>query len=120
MEKLIETQGIYGLLSGIIVISALHLIAKLGSFVFDLLKKKNEVTEKTLENLKISIDNLCTALATNVSAVHSLEERMRSAEQELRRLDEFKIDIRRLFGAIKEISGDNWPEIKKTIMEDIL
>ncbi len=104
-------NGVSGMLAGLILILALHLLVKLGEFVFELFKKKNELTEK-------NIDNLISALSMNTESLHRLEERMRSVETQLTEASKLKIDIRMLFAAIKSVAGERWPDIRKSIAED--
>ncbi len=100
-----------GLLAGLIIILALHLIVKVAEFIVDVLKKKNELTEK-------NIAHLISALSLNTEAVHALEVRMRKVEDQITEASKIKIDIRRLFLAIKVLAGDQWTDLKKSITED--
>lgn len=113
MEKaLIEGGGgVSTLLAGLLIVFSLHLVAKLAHWIWDYNNNKHDVTEE-------AIDNLTKALATNLSAIHSLEERMRSTENQFQEFNKFKIDLRLLIQAIKELAGDRWQDIRKIIMED--
>lgn len=112
MEKLIdEGHGTTVLIAGLIIVLSLHLIAKLAHFIWEFNNSKHEVTED-------SIKNLSSALASNISAIHSLEERMRGFEKNIEEFHKFKVDLRLLIHAIKELSGDRWVEIRKIIIED--
>lgn len=112
MEALVSGEhGVTTLLAGLVIILSLHLCLKLGEFIFELIKKKSELTEK-------NIDNMVNALALNIEALHKLEARMSSIETTLKDFSRFKVDVRRLFIAIKELSGENWDAIRKTIMDD--
>ncbi len=112
MEKLIEGEhGLTVLLAGLVIVLCLHLIAKIGHFIWEFNQKKHQLTEETIKSLT-------TMIASNTSAIHSLEERLRHIEKQLESLDKFKIDIRGLIEAIKYLSGDKWPDIRRIIIED--
>lgn len=112
MEKVLDGEhGVSGLLAGLIVVLCLHLLTKLGHFIWEFFNKKQEVTED-------AIKNLTSVLSANTAATHSLEERLRVIDDELKELSKFKIDVRLLISAIKELAGDKWPDIRKIIIED--
>lgn len=112
MEGLITTsQGIPALLASIAVVLAAHLVFKMGELAWTFLKKKNELSEQTVEKLT-------TALQINTQAVKNLEARLNDIEKNLAEIPKFKLDLRRIFSAVKYISGDKWADIRKVIMED--
>lgn len=111
MEQLVGEHGLAGLLAGILVVLALHVVVKTGHFIFDLFKKKHEITDKHIESL-------IAALSQNVEAIHRLDDRIRLIETSLRDFDKFKLDMRRSFQALKFLSGDKWGEIRRMFMED--
>ncbi len=112
MEKLVEDgHGVTVLLAGLVIILSLHLITKIGHFIWEFNQEKHQLTEK-------SIDNLTQMLASNTSAIHSLEEKLSKVHHEIEALNRFKIDIRLLIDAVKHLAGDKWPEIRKIIIED--
>ncbi len=121
MESLIDSKnGVTVLLAGLIIMLALHLFLKLGEFIFKVFEKKEELKESTMVNLKVSIDHLSTALATNIQATHILEDRMRSVEGGLSEFSKVKTNVRQAFAALKFLAGEDWPKIKKEIIEDNL
>lgn len=112
MEKLVEGgHGVTALLAGLVIILCLHLIAKLAHFVWEFNQKKHDVTEG-------SIKNLTSVLAANTSAIIKLEERMRVIENHVQEFNKFKVDLRLLIQAIKELAGDKWPDIRRIILDD--
>lgn len=111
MEGLIDTQhGTSALLAGIVVVLCLHLLAKIGEFLFEMFKKKEETTEKNLERLT-------EALKANTELVQKLDSRITAIERDLNEVLKFRIDFRRLFSAVKFIAGDQWPEAKKAMKD---
>lgn len=112
LVDLLDTKhGIPTLLATIAVVLCLHLILKVGEFVFDILKKKNEISEQ-------SVSNLTTALGVATKAVDKLECRIAEVEKDLSEIPKFKLDLRRLFSAVKFVAGDEWPKVRKHIMDE--
>lgn len=111
MELLNTKEGIPALLASIAVIMSLHLIFKMGEFVWEIIKKKNEVSEKSIENLN-------EAIQANTKAVQHLEMKIQDIEKNLSEIPKFKLDLRRLFTAIKFMSGENWKEVRSVIMDE--
>lgn len=121
MESLIDSQhGPTVLIACLVIVLALHFFLKLGQFAFKVFEKKEELKETTINNLRNSIDNLTTAIATNIEATHRLEERMRSVEGGVSEFTKVKTNVRQAFAALKFLAGDDWPRIKKEIIEDQL
>lgn len=112
MEQLVDiSHGPTVLVACLVIVLALHLALKLGEFVFDLAKKRGELTEKNIERL-------IETIALNTQAQHSLEHRMRTLEDEISDFSKSKIDIKRLFSAVKTIAGPEWPQIRQAILDD--
>jgi hypothetical protein len=111
MEHLLNTESIPALLGSMCVIGTLMVLMNVGKFVFGLVKEKNQVSEK-------SIDALANSLRANTTAAEKLEIRLSALEKELHEFPKFKKDLRRAFEALKNLSGEKWPEIRKIIMED--
>lgn len=119
MEHLIDGQsGPTSLIAGLVIVLAIQVILKVGEFIFRLFEKKEELKEATIQNLKISIDNLCTNLAMNIEATHRLEERMRTVEGGVTEVANMKTNVRKAFAALKFLAGDEWPQIKKEVLEE--
>lgn len=106
-----EKQGIPTLLASIVVVMGLHLLFKVGEFLWEMLKKKTEVSEK-------SIENLTGALQKTTEAVRRLDDRLVEIEKDLSQMPKIRLDLRRMFSAIKHLAGENWKEIREIIMED--
>jgi adenylate cyclase len=112
MEHILNSQqSIPGLLAGIIIILGFHLMAKIGEFLWSLVKKKAELSEKSIERLTV-------ALKINTEAIHKLENKLTAIERDLAEVPKFKTDLRRLFAAVKYMAGTEWNEIRKVIMDD--
>lgn len=112
MESLVSGEhGATALIAGLIIVLVLHLLMKMAEFIFELFNKKNEVTQK-------NIDNLITSLSMNIEALHRLEERMRSVETKLAEISKLKGEFTRLRLALKILAGDSWSNIRKSIAED--
>jgi hypothetical protein len=111
-ETLIDTKhGIPTLLATIAIVLCLHFFLKVGEFVFDMLKKKNEISEQ-------SVSNLTAALGVATKAVDKLEGRIAEVEQVLSEIPKFKTDLRRLFAAVKFMAKEQWADVRKHIMDD--
>lgn len=100
------------LLQSIAAILFLTLFMKMVEFIVTILKKKSELSEK-------SIADLTSALRVNTAAVEKLDARIAAAEKTMAELPKLKLDLRRLFTAVKRISGDDWEKIRKEIMDDV-
>lgn len=113
MEKLLlnTENGVPTLLAGIVIILCLHLVMNIVKFLWGFLKKKNELSEKSIERLTISLE-------ANTKAVEKLDHRIAEAEQTIAEIPKFKTDLRRLFLAVKRIAGDDWKQIYKEIQDD--
>lgn len=113
MEALLDTKnGVASLLASICALLAFHLLFKVGEFLWEILKKKNEVSEQTFEKLT-------AALQVNTRAVHELKTQIHGIERDLSEIPKLKLDLKRLFSAVKTISGDKWPSIRREIMEEV-
>lgn len=105
MEGLLDTtHGTSTLLASLVIIMALHLFFKIGEAVWNYLKKKSELSEQSVTGL--------------TAAVLKLESRLEKIEKELSVIPKLRLDLRRIFIAVKQLAGDNWEEIKKLIMEE--
>lgn len=114
MEGLVDTQhGIPTLLAGIAVVLCLHLLFKIGEFLWTMLKKKSELSD-------LSVERLTHALEINTGAVKKLEIELNHIKQDLSQIPRFKSDLRRAFLALRIMSGEDWPKIRAEIMEEDL
>lgn len=108
MEEILKDGG--GL-SAIVVVLCLHLVVKIGQFLWAFKEKKDAVTESGIEELSKAVRE-CT------STITKLECRIREIEQVSLNLDKMKVDIRRAYLAIRLVTGDKWGDIRKIIMEE--
>lgn len=111
IEKLLMNLGEGSVIIGIFLILAFRLIFEVVLFLWNLAKKKNELSEK-------SIKELTTALEHNTKSVEKLDLRIYQAEKMINDFPKLKLDVRRLFTAIKHVAGDDWNEIRKSILDD--
>lgn len=91
-------------LPALVVILALNLFTSIGKFLFEIFKKKSDLSEK-------NISELTAALHENSKAV----EELKSVVMEF---PKFKKDLRRLFAVAKRMAGDEWNGILKEIVEE--
>lgn len=94
MEKLFTLE--YGI-GGVCVLLTIQVLVRVAEFVMKARAKKEEVSEKTVEELVQAVRDLKATVAD---------------------LPKFKTDIRRFYAAIKHVSGDRWPAIRDEIMKD--
>lgn len=114
MESLIDSQhGTPTLLATIAAVLCLHLLMKMGEFMWAFLKTKNDASEET-------ISNLTKALKLNTLSIDKLELRLSNIDKEISALPKYKLDIRRMFAAVKTLAGDEWVDIRKQIMDEDL
>lgn len=114
MEKLMEAAGgnLSGILAAIAVTLCLHLLAKIGEFLWKLREKRDSLTESGIEKLS-------SAVQLNTNASEKLEHRIKALEHTFTDLGKAKLDMRRLYAAVKQLAGDKWPEIRRHIMEEV-
>jgi hypothetical protein len=80
-------------------------------FVWNLFQKKGELSEKSITDLTVALQN-------NTQSVKQLEHRIVEAEKMISELPKLKNDLRRLFIAMKIVSGEKWADIYKIIKEE--
>lgn len=100
----------YGL-AGILILLTLNVLVKVGAFIMKQKEKKDSLSEDTIKQLLNSVQQSTIAIA-------HLEMRLKTFEQNLNDLPKFKTDIRRFYTAMKVLSGEKWPDIRKEIIED--
>lgn len=111
MEKFIESGSVAGLLAAMVVMLALQLVTKFGEIVLRSREKKDAVTES-------GIDKLSSAVQHNTFASEKLEQRIKALEHTFSDVTKVKVDMGRLYTAVKLLCGDEWPKIRKVIMDD--
>jgi hypothetical protein len=105
MEKLLESpNSLPGTLTVIAALLSCHLLFKMGEFLWEILKRKSEVSEQTIQKLAVSLD-------FNTRATDKLELRLGQIEKDLSDNPRLKRDLDRLFIAVKIIAGDEWERI---------
>lgn len=116
MEHLIDSQhGATVLLAGLIIVLALHLLLKLGEFVFELFKSKESLKEKR-------VDHLISMVSSNTADIAGIKDQMEAIKKLASAFEEHskktEVSTRRIVAALKKITGKEWPEIRKHILED--
>lgn len=107
MEKLLESGNA---LTAIAVLLSLHFLKGLGEFLWKLREKRDAVTETGIEKLSAAVQD-------NTLAAQRLEHRIGAVEHTLADVAKTKLDLRRLFSAVKELAGEDWSKIRSVIME---
>lgn len=111
MESLVDSQhGSSTLLAGIAIVLCLHLFLKISEFLWNMAKKKSDLSD-------LSIEKLTVALNHSTSAIEKLEHEIISVKKDIAQIPRFKHDLRRAFMAIRIISGEKWPKIREELME---
>lgn len=100
--KVLADNGVVG----ICVILTAHLLVKVGEFLWRFKEKKDSLSESAVKDLTKAVD----ALTLRLSAI----------EPVLSELPKIKKDLRRFYAAVKALSGEKWPDIRKEILEDDL
>lgn len=119
MENLIDAQhGVPTLLATIAIALCLHLLFRLGEFVWEVLKKKNEISEQTIKELKEALETASQKLSDNTYAVQRLEQRLDKIEVVNSAMPKMHSDLRKAFLAIKIMAGDDWGNIRELIKEE--
>ncbi len=112
MEQILDVHnGVSGLLVSICVLLAVQLLLKAAEFLWGVVEKKENASEA-------AIKKLTDVLRENTLATQHLDKRINALEILLAELPKFKLDVKRLFSAIKMVAGDDWPSIKRGMLED--
>src|SRR5271165_924408 len=106
VELLGSQQTVAGFLAVIAIILCTQLVVRVGTFAWEVLKRKSELSEKSLERLGETIER-------NTAAVSKLERRIEGIERDIANLPKFELDVRRAFRALKALAGDRWPTISQ-------
>lgn len=116
MEGLLDSPHSVG---AICVLLSLHLLVKIGEFAFSLLKKKNETTEKQINEISQRVNEISLALTQNTQAARDLRIQIGILEREITDLAKLKMDTNKLFSVVKILAAAKWPKISKMVATDI-
>lgn len=112
MEEILSSNhGTPTILASIALLLSFHLLIKVAEFAWDFIKKKDEISQKSIERLTV-------ALETNTQATQELKVQFAEMKDEISTLPQLRLDVRRAFRALRILAGDEWEEIKRAIMED--
>lgn len=113
MENLVDTQqGIPFLLTGIVILLAMNLLVVIGRFLFELFRKKTEHGDSQIVEIKAT-------LVTTTGIVNQLKGQIDGLESDLKEIRKYRIDMQKLFYAIKTMAGKRWPEVRKAMEDDV-
>ncbi len=116
MEKLLLASvadgGLAGILLALCVLLTFNVLGKVAFFLWNMKLSKDKLSEE-------GIKRLTEAMSSNTAMTEKNTEEIVRLEQALAEIPKLKLDVRRAFVAIKEIAGEDWPHIRKEIMEDI-
>lgn len=99
LEHFFKENGIVAL----IAVFSLRVVMETIKFGWSLVKKKSEITDKSIDRLEHSIDEL-KAEITCLNA-------------EIVALNKIKVDLRRNFEVLRTLAGTKWDEIMKAILD---
>lgn len=112
MEKLLDLKdGAGGLLASICVILALQVLIKVGEFLWNLKEKKDSASEA-------AVKELTATMLKNTEAIKLLDQKLGKIEGIISEIPKFKLDVRRMFSAVKILAGEKWTNIRKEIMKE--
>lgn len=105
IERILESdQSIPQLLLTIVVLIFAYITLRLVEFFWKQYKQKDERTEQL-------ISELTEAVRENTISIKSLDNHMSE-------FPKIKTDLNRMYSAVKMMAGDDWPRIRKEIMDD--
>lgn len=93
----------YGV-AGICLLLTIFVLVRVGEFLWSLREKKDSASEE-------SIKNLTAAVQANTAAIEKINLLLSD-------LPKMRLDLRRSFGALKNLAGDKWPQIREGMKED--
>jgi hypothetical protein len=97
---LLETNGI----ASLCVLIAIYIVFRVFEFVFRFSQEKQKLSDESVKLL--------------TSELHALREQIGKLESTLAEFPKFKLDVRRLFFALKSMAGDRWGEIREEMMKE--
>lgn len=104
-------DGISGAIVSLCVLLALHLVVKVGEFLWKMKEKRDSVSDATVDKLTIAVDKMTYSLET-------LQVRCGTLEKSISDIDKIKTDLRRAFTAVRLLAGEDWTKIRKELDED--
>lgn len=115
MDKLLllfnSNQGVSGLLASVCLLLTFQVLLKVGEFLWRLKKEKDQLSEATLSKLVSAMDE-------NTKAIKKLEGEIQKLELTFAEFPKIKLDLKRLFSAVRIVAGSNWPSVREEIMKD--
>lgn len=111
MQELLETKNIPALLTLIAVFLCASFVRGTIQFLWKFKEKKDSASEA-------AIKELTDAIRSGTQAIQHLDERTVKLENTLAILPKMKLDLRRVFSAVKLIAKDDWSKIRESIMDE--
>lgn len=111
LEKAFSQYGV----AGVCILLTIMVLMRAGEFVWAITAEKEK--EKQTISSK-AIEDLTKALKESTIAIGTLEHRLEHIERVVLEFPKLKNDVRRFYSAIKQVSGDRWPQIRDEIMKD--
>lgn len=111
LENLDFKNGLPTLLASICLLLAFHLLVKVGEFLWNLKREKDSFSEKSIHHLAISME-------ANTKAIGHLQGELKNLERSLMEIPKFKLDMRRLYFAVKVLAGDKWHQLRDDMLAE--
>lgn len=83
----------------------------MGEFLWKLKEKKDSASESAIEELT-------KVVRESTLATQALDTKIQTLEHTLSELPKLKLDMKRFFIAVKTVAGEQWPEIRREMMEE--
>lgn len=104
---LLETNGA----AALCILITIYILFRVFTFVWQIKKEKDKLSEE-------SVKKLAQAMEQNTAELHELRAQIQSLESTFAEFPKFKLDMRRLFFAVKSIAGEKWPAIRAEMMQE--
>lgn len=111
IANVLSQSGVSGALVAACLLLSFNLLFGLVKFLWGMKEKNDRLSKK-------GIENLASAMERNTKAIEHLDTRIKSFEQTMAEFPKFKLDMRRLYLAVKAVAGDKWPKIREDMMRD--
>lgn len=115
MEQLEHANGLTSVLSGFLVVFALHLLLKLFNFALSLVTSLRANDNKKMDHLTKSMEE-------NTKAIYALSTDLKNLNNRIVETDliaaKQEVSHERLVATVRELAGDKWISIQEKIRKD--